>query len=58
MAEIWQQAVVVLVVLAAVFYLVSRSRKSGCEKGDCGCEGKKIADKLGAQRPQGGTRKV
>ena len=41
MSELAQQLIVGAVVLAAVLYLVLRSRKKGCSKGDCGCDVKK-----------------
>ena len=53
MDPFWQQTVVGVIVGGALFYLVRRSKKSGCEKGDCGCSAKKAAQNIGsdAERP-------
>ena len=49
MSELWQQIIVGVVVLAALIYLISRSRKSACEKGGCGCDAKKASEAMQSQ---------
>jgi hypothetical protein len=43
MNELAQQIIVGAIVLLAVIYLITRSRKKACGTGGCGCSGKKGA---------------
>jgi hypothetical protein len=45
MDEWWQTIAVGVVILLAVAYLVRYARKGSCEKGSCGCDAKKLAEK-------------
>ena len=51
MDELWQQIVVGGVVLGAIIYLVRLGRKSGCEKGGCGCDAKTAQHRLASGAP-------
>ena len=50
MGETWEHLAVGAMILGAVIYLLRHLRKSGCEKGGCGCDAKKLAASLSERK--------